>query len=91
MNQMNARSGSPRRPGNDCAPPSSFAKVYMATIPLHSDFKEFLRLLNSNRVEYLLMGGYAVIYHGYMRTTGDMDIWIAVNPTNAQRLAAMLE
>jgi len=39
----------------------------MAKIELHPDFKEFLRLLNSNRVEYLLVGGYAVGYHGYPR------------------------
>jgi predicted nucleotidyltransferase len=59
----------------------------MATTLLPSDFKEFLKLLNANGVDYLLLGGYAVIYYGYMRTTGDMDIWIAVNPSNAERVA----
>lgn len=43
-------------------------------------------MLNSNGVEYMLVGGYAVIYYGYMRTTGDMDVWIAVDPANAQRI-----
>ena len=47
----------------------------MDTIKLHPDFKDFLRLLNSHGVEYLLIGGYAVGYHGYPRATGDMDIW----------------
>jgi len=52
----------------------------MATIRLPPDFKEFLKLLNSNKVEYLLIGGYAVGYYGYPRPTGDMDIWIARTP-----------
>jgi len=62
----------------------------MATIRLPPDFKEFLRLLNSNEVEYLLIGGYAVGYYGYPRPTGDMDIWIARTPDNAQRVVDAL-
>jgi hypothetical protein len=48
-------------------------------------------LLNVHHVEYLLIGGYAVNYHGYPRATADMDIWIAVHPTNAQRVVAALK
>ena len=59
-------------------------------IKLTPDFKEFLRLLNSKRVEYLLIGGYAVAYHGYPRPTGDMDIWIARSRENAQRVVETL-
>jgi len=55
------------------------------------DFKEFLQLLNSHEVEYLLIGGYAVGYHGYPRATGDMDVWIAIDPQNAQKVVAVLE
>ena len=44
------------------------------------DFQEFLELLDNHEVEYLLVGGYAVILHGYARSTGDMDLW--VNQTN---------
>ncbi len=62
----------------------------MATIRLPSDFKEFLQLLNSEKVEYLLVGGYAVGYYGYPRATGDMDVWIAVNTANAAALARVL-
>jgi len=62
----------------------------MATIHLPRDFKEFLRLLNAHAVEYLLIGGYAVNYHGYPRATADMDIWIAVHPTNANRVVVAL-
>jgi hypothetical protein len=62
----------------------------MAEIELHPDFKDFLKLLNSNRVDYLLVGGYAVGYHGYPRATGDMDIWIAVSEQNAAKAAVAL-
>ncbi|MBU0736054.1 MAG: hypothetical protein KKG10_18110, partial [Proteobacteria bacterium] len=62
----------------------------MAEIELHPDFKDFLRLLNSHAVEYLLVGGYAVGCHGYPRATGDMDVWIAVSESNAQKAAIVL-
>jgi hypothetical protein len=58
----------------------------MATIQLAPDFKDFLKLLNEEKVEYLLVGGYAVGFHGYPRATKDMDIWVAINPDNAERL-----
>jgi predicted nucleotidyltransferase len=59
-------------------------------ITLPPDFKEFLRLLNTHNVEYLLIGGYAVGYHGYPRATNDMDIWIAIHPDNAERMVTVL-
>ena len=59
-------------------------------IQLPPDFKEFLKLLNSHRVEYLLVGGYAVGYHGYPRATGDMDLWVAVRQNNAEKLVVAL-
>ena len=63
----------------------------MATIRLPLDFKEFLQLLNVHHVEYLLIGGYAVGYHGYPRATADMDVWIAIHPQNAERIVAVLK
>ena len=57
---------------------------------LAQDFKEFLRLLNSEMIEYLLVGGYAVSYHGYVRPTGDLDIWIAIGPESARKMCAAL-
>jgi len=63
----------------------------MATIHLPNDFKDFLKLLNAKRVEYLLIGGYAVGYHGYPRATADMDIWVAVNPENADKIVVALK
>lgn len=53
---------------------------------LPADFKEFLSLLGSHGVEYLLIGGYAVNYYGYARATGDIDVWIALTRENAQRM-----
>ena len=55
-------------------------------IKLPEDFKEFLKLLNEADVDYLLIGGYAVGYHGYPRTTADLDVWVDVSPANADRL-----
>src|SRR5262245_26493704 len=55
------------------------------------DFKEFLKLLKEKKVKYLLIGGYAVGYHGYPRATGDMDVWIAIHPESAQKMVAVLK
>jgi predicted nucleotidyltransferase len=60
-------------------------------IRLHTDFKDFLRLLNSHKVEYLLIGGYAVGFHGYPRATADMDIWIAISNDNAAKTVNVLQ
>jgi hypothetical protein len=60
----------------------------MDTIELPPDFKEFLKLLNSHHVEYLLVGGYAVGYRGYPRATADIDLWVAIHEENAQKLVA---
>jgi predicted nucleotidyltransferase len=56
-------------------------------IPIPRDFREFLRLLNRQRVRYLVVGGYSVVYHGYPRYTGDIDIFVAISPRNAAALA----
>jgi len=63
----------------------------MAMIQLPPDFKEFLKLLNANRVKYLLIGGYAVAYHGFPRATGDMDIWVDMEKTNAEKVVSALK
>jgi len=62
----------------------------MPTIPLPSDFSEFLKLLNKHQVRYLLVGGYAVAFHGYVRATADLDVWIDQTPTNAVSLVGCL-
>ena len=60
-------------------------------IHLPQDFKEFLRLLNSKRIEYLVIGGYAVALYGYPRATGDMDIWLAISKDNAKKTVEALK
>lgn len=52
----------------------------------NKDFIEFIQCLNVNEVDYILVGGYSVILHGYPRTTGDLDIWVDSNVDNYRRL-----
>lgn len=52
-------------------------------IPLPPDFSDFIRLLNRHRVRYVVVGGYAVAYHGYARYTGDIDFFVEKSPRNA--------
>ena len=57
---------------------------------LNPDFKEFFQLLNANDVRYIIVGAYAVAYHGYPRYTKDIDIWIWINPENAEKIVKTL-
>ena len=52
----------------------------------NEDFIDFLKALNQQQVEYILVGGYSVILYGYSRTTGDMDILVNKTKENYQRL-----
>jgi hypothetical protein len=56
----------------------------------NKDFREFVELLNSNGVKFLIVGGHAVALHGYPRFTGDLHVWIATDPENAERVAKVL-
>ena len=58
---------------------------------LPQDFRDFLKLLNSKKIEYLLIGGYAVGYYGYPRATADMDIWIAIGKENAKKITKAIK
>jgi predicted nucleotidyltransferase len=62
----------------------------MEWIQLPDEFKELLRLLHSNHAKYLIVGGFAVIYHGYPRTTADIDIWLPQDSLNAERVISAL-
>jgi hypothetical protein len=57
---------------------------------LPRDLREFIVLLNSHDVRYLIVGGYAVAYHGYPRATGDIDLFVEVSRENARKLIAVL-
>ncbi len=52
----------------------------------NEDFIDFINALNHYEVKYMVVGGYAVILHGYSRTTGDLDIWVDKTEKNYQRL-----
>ena len=52
----------------------------------NEDFQDFISALNNNEVEYILVGGYSVILHGYSRTTGDLDIWVNKEKENYFKL-----
>ena len=55
------------------------------------DLKEFIALLNSHRVEYVIVGAHCVAFHGRPRYTGDLDIFVRPSADNAGRLLAALE
>lgn len=58
---------------------------------MNKDFKEFITLLNSNNVHYLIVGGYAVAFHGHPRYTKDLDVWIWAEPGNAEKLIKVIK
>jgi predicted nucleotidyltransferase len=58
---------------------------------LNQDFKEFITSLNDKQVRYLIVGGYAVAFHGHPRYTKDLDVWIEITQANAQHLLEALE
>lgn len=59
-------------------------------MPLSKDLREFLALLNSNEVEYLIVGAFAVAYYGYPRYTGDLDLLVRSSEQNAERVLRAL-
>jgi Nucleotidyl transferase of unknown function (DUF2204) len=54
------------------------------------DFRELLALFNAHHVEYLIVGGYALAFHGAPRFTGDLDIFVKPDTANAQRILTAL-
>ncbi|WP_111669996.1 nucleotidyltransferase [Algoriphagus litoralis] len=57
---------------------------------LFPDFEDFIGLLNAHSVDYMVVGGYALAFHGKPRNTGDLDIWIEISETNATKLLKVL-
>lgn len=57
---------------------------------LSKDLREFVALLNAKKIEYLVVGGFAVGWHGYMRFTEDLDFLIGTNPRNAELVVAVV-
>ncbi|MBU2509860.1 hypothetical protein KJ966_00905 [bacterium] len=57
---------------------------------LSRDFEDFIRLLNHHKVRFLIVGGYSVAFHGYPRYTKDIDLLIAVDSENAQKMVQVI-
>jgi hypothetical protein len=57
---------------------------------IQKDFKELLELFNAHKVEYVIVGGYALAFHGAPRFTGDIDILVNPDDNNAKRILAAL-
>ena len=53
---------------------------------LANNFEDVLKVFNQYQVDFIIVGGYAVIFHGYGRTTGDLDIWVNPVEQNRQKL-----
>lgn len=58
---------------------------------IDKDFKEFIKLLNKNKVKYLVVGGYALAFHGYPRYTKDIGIWVWADKKNAENILQTLQ
>lgn len=61
------------------------------SMEVHPDFKELLTLFNSYKVDYIIVGAYALAYHGVPRATGDLDIYVRADKQNAQRILDALK
>src|SRR5271166_5088327 len=77
----------PRKSGSRSLLNSATAVTPM---PLNKDLREFVELLNSNGVEYLVVGAFAVAFHGFPRYTADLDLLVRPTADNADRLVRTL-
>ena len=57
---------------------------------LDKDFEDFVFLLSKYNVEYMIVGGYALAFHGKPRHTGDLDIWINISDSNAEKMLKVI-
>lgn len=59
--------------------------------PLSNDLREFIHLLNTKNVRYVIVGAWALAFHGRPRYTGDLDVFVARDPANADRLMSVID
>ena len=90
---MTLPTGSRARRWNGCARWMECAACISKPMLLleNKDFREFIELLNSNAVRYLIVGGHAVTFHGFPRFTADLDLWVATDAKNALRVNQALK
>ena len=58
---------------------------------VHRDFKGFISLMHANGVDFVIVGSFALSFHGHPRATGDMDIWVRKSPENASKILKVLD
>ncbi|MCB2206497.1 nucleotidyltransferase [bacterium] len=58
---------------------------------LNEDYRDMLRILSEEKVEFLLVGAYALAVHGYLRATMDIDLWVMPSPQNAEAVLTALQ
>jgi hypothetical protein len=71
--------------------PISYRPFSLSDMRLETDFEDFVRLLNKHQVEYLIVGAYALAFHGVPRATQDFDIYVRPTSKNAAKIAEALE
>jgi hypothetical protein len=59
-------------------------------VNIHEDFEEFLRLLTEQQVEFVIVGGYAVAFYGYVRATQDLDLFFRSSDDNVRKILCSL-
>ena len=62
----------------------------MESIPIHKDFRELCEFLTAGKIEFLIVGGYALAFHGSPRFTGDLDILVRPDHDHVARLLQLL-
>lgn len=58
---------------------------------LNPDFRDILSAFCAEQVEFMVVGGYAMAFHGYVRATGDIDLWVRCSEENAVRIWRALQ
>ncbi|MBN2041929.1 MAG: hypothetical protein JW864_17980 [Spirochaetes bacterium] len=58
---------------------------------IHSDFEDFISLLNKHKADYLIVGSFALFFYGQPRATGDIDIWIRPEMENAEKVLSVIK
>ena len=58
---------------------------------IHADFDDFIALLNKHNAEFLIVGSFALFFHGQPRATGDIDMWIKPEKENAEKVLAAIK
>ncbi len=84
------------RPKRGSRPSRQFGANFMVgprtlRMKISPDFREFIACANAREVRFLIVGGYAVAYHGHPRYTKDLDVWVEPTTENARRLLNTLE